>query len=411
MAWLFCYGLMAQNVTLTLAQADSLFRQRNLEVIAARCNISMADADAAQARLWANPVVSIQENVYNKFSHRYFDFGKTSEQVVNVDQLIYICGQHSRAVAAARLAGEQARREFAELLRGMHGRLAETFIRLYFAQHNLHVYTNEIGSLRTLLAALQQQERKGNISQIETARIQALLLALRQEQEEQLRNENELEGQLKLFIAMPADSHIKAVVNVAGLDNLASSSANKALIDSCAAQRSDVLLAQTGVSLADARIKVEQAKAAPEVHINGQYDRNGGYFPQYFAVGVTLSVPVFNRNQGAIRRAKAAAEQSRSLYAATVEKAQTEVQVARTNLDRALSLCADVNRDFDRADMDTLFNGVNDNYRKRNISLLEFVDFYKTYKDAMLQASGVKESAFLAIARLNTAAGQDIIAY
>ena len=399
-----------QTVELTLQEADSLFLARNIDLLAEKCNISMADAAITQAKLYQNPVISLEENVYNRLSHRYFDFGRESEQLVNVDQLISIAGQHSNVVKEARSGHDVAVARFEELLRNLRAELHQTFVKLYFAQRNMKIYQNEIVSLRTTLDQLIVQEKKGNISRIETARIQALLLSVRREQNEFLENVSSLQGRLRLLMAMPSSMNLTAVFNPdpSALPDV--SACDRLLTDSLM-QRSDVLMALHQTEQAKAALKVSKSQAWPEVHITGQYDRNAGYFPNYFAVGVSLSVPIFNHNQGHIRSAKARIVQCEQNYTGTLEKAQNEVVVAKENFLRSLSLEKSVSDNFDKENIQNLFQSVNENYRKRNISLLEFVDFYKTYKEAMLEVSTVREKVYLTAEELNKAAGREVVKY
>ena len=406
---LWIHGTCAQEIT--MQQADSLFLHNNLEVLAIRCNVNCADADVAQAKLYANPVVSLQENVYNRLNRRFFDFGKQSEQVVDVDQLISIAGQHANVVRMAKAERMVALREFEELLRNLRGEMHKTFVQLYFAQCNIKMYQNEILSLSHVLDALVAQERKGNISKVETARIQALLLSLRQEQDDFMQSKAELEGRLRLFLAFPVDERPMVVLDSSSIDRLLDVPGNLPAIDSCLASRSDVLLAESNRQLAQASLKVEHSKAWPEVHITGQYDRNAGYFPNYFTLGATVSVPLFNRNQGNIRHAKASIDKSNWEYQNILAKAQNEVEVAIENFRRNVALMRSVRKDVENTDLDRLFLSVNDNYRQRNISLLEFVDYYKTYKDTQLAVASAKENTLLAVEELNRALGKDIIKY
>lgn len=402
--------VFCQTVDLTMQEADSLFLARNIDLLAEKCNISMADAAFMQAKLYHNPVISFEENVYNRLNHRYFDFGRNSEQVVDIDQLISIGGQHSSVVKEAKCGHDVAVARFEELLRNLCSELHKTFVRLYFAQCNMKIYQNEIVSLRTTLDQLTVQAKKGNISQIETARIQALLLSVRREQNEFLDNVSALQGRLRLLMSLPSSISINAVFHpdMSAMPDV--SECDRLLTDSLVL-RSDVLMARKKTEQAKAELGVSKSRAWPEVHITGQYDRNAGYFPNYFAVGVSLSVPLFNRNQGNIRGAKARIAQCEHDYAGAVTKAQNEVAVAKENFLRSLSLEKSVSDNFDKENINTLFQSVNENYRKRNISLLEFVDFYKTYKEAMLEISTVKEKVFLAAEDLNMAAGRKVVKY
>lgn len=411
LGFLLAGTLQAQELPVSLPQADSLFVARNLEALAAKYRIEQADADVMQAKLWSNPVVSIDENVYNRLNKRFFDFGSKSEQVFSVDQLIYIAGQHANAVRLAQASGETAKYAFADLLRRMRGELNKTFVELYFVQKNLGLFKNEIVSLKKMLNMLTVQEEKGNISKMETARIQALLLSLTQEQNQYLTHAAELQGQLRVYLALPQTVQPVAVFDEKCLNQLSKNSPDMGKVEDYLANRSDVRLAKSTLNEDTLQVRLEKSKAWPEVHLRGSYDRNGGYFPNFFSVGVSVSVPIFNRNQGAIKHAKAQLLADKYLYDNQLQNARNELSLAEERLRRNMSLISSISNQYNKVDMEDLFKGVNENYRKRNISLLEFVDFYNTYKSAKLQISSIQKDAFLAIEDLNTAAGQQVINY
>lgn len=78
-------GAKASVVSLSLKESEQRFSEHNLEVIAERYNIDIAEAQVVQAKLFENPVVSLEQNVYNRLNGRYFDFGKQGETIVEVN--------------------------------------------------------------------------------------------------------------------------------------------------------------------------------------------------------------------------------------------------------------------------------------------------------------------------------------
>ena len=68
-----------QAQTLTLKDAGQLFLKQNLSLIAARYDMDIAQAQVLQARLFENPVISLEQNVYNRLNGKYFDMGKDGE--------------------------------------------------------------------------------------------------------------------------------------------------------------------------------------------------------------------------------------------------------------------------------------------------------------------------------------------
>lgn len=410
-ALLIGWKMYAQDLTLSPAEADSLFATRNLQVLAAHYHLTEAQAQVEQSKLYANPVIAVDENVYNRLNKKYFDFGPQSEQTVTADQLIAIAGQHANQVRLAKARSEGARWEFEELLRNLRSELHRTWVELFYTQQNLKMFQTEIISLHQVSDALQTQEKKGNISEIEMARIQALLLSLRQEQHEYETTELTLESELRTMLALPQGVHPHPQLDESVLDSLDADRTDLQNLYHYLEDRPDIRHAQNEINVAERTARLERSKAFPEIHLTGQYDRNAGYFPNYFSVGISMSLPVFNRNQGNRHAAQAQIAQNTLLYDEARMKAHNELDTASEKLRKALSLWHDVSREFDRQNIGILFKGVNENYKKRNISLLEFVDFYKTYKDAMLQIASVKQGAFLAIEELNTTAGTAAIRY
>ena len=48
---------------------------------------------------------------------------------------------------------------------------------------------------------------------------------------------------------------------------------------------------------------------------------------------------------------------------------------------------------------------MNTGFQKRNISLLEFIDYYEAYKETCLQLYDMKKGVVLAVEELNTVVG------
>lgn len=69
-------------VRLSLDDALERFAACNLSLIAERYNIDMAEAQVMQAKLFENPVISLEQNIYNRNNGKYFDLGKEGEAVV-----------------------------------------------------------------------------------------------------------------------------------------------------------------------------------------------------------------------------------------------------------------------------------------------------------------------------------------
>ncbi|MFI0492409.1 MAG: TolC family protein, partial [Flavobacterium sp.] len=60
------------------------------------------------------------------------------------------------------------------------------------------------------------------------------------------------------------------------------------------------------------------------------------------------------------------------------------------------------------ADFETVYNGVLENFHKRNISLLEFTDFMESYNLAAVQMNELKKKVVLSGEELNNTINKDL---
>ncbi len=106
------------------------------------------------------------------------------------------------------------------------------------------------------------------------------------------------------------------------------------------------------------------------------------------ASALSIDLPVFNRNQGNIKNAKALisnTEATQRFTQATVdENVATSLQKAFAEQRLYLSIDPKFAADFER-----LTGEVIKNYEKRNISILDFLDFYDSYKQNAVQLNTI----------------------
>lgn len=402
-------GLL-QAQSLTLKEAEQLFLKQNLSLIAARYDIDMAQAQVLQARLFQNPVISLEQNVYNRLNGKYFDLGKEGESAVEIEQVISIAGQRNNRIRLEKINKEMAEYQFEEVMRTLHSELNEKFVETYFLTKSLSVYEKEITSLKNLLEGMKLQQQKGNISLLETSRLEAMLLSLKKERNEQENNLATSRGELNLLLNLPTTRQSELILDENILKQLDLSHIPYADLTAKMSERPDLKMARTGIRASQRNLKLQKSLAFPEVSVKGNYDRAGNFINNYFAVGVSLSVPIFNRNQGNIKSAhieilKAGKEQD---YA--MEKANMELYTAYFQLEKAVQLYQSIDSNLEQ-NFEKLITGVNETFRKRSISLLEFIDYYESYKETCIQLYDTRKDLLLAMENLNRVVGQNVFTY
>ena len=390
--------MCAQQVagTLTLKEAEQRFLERNLSLISEQYNIDMAQAQVLQAKLFENPVISLEQNVYNRLNGKYFDFGKEGEAVVEIEQVIHLACQRNKQVRLEKINKEIAEYQFEEVMRTLRQELNEKFVEVYFLSKSIAIYEKEVNSLQVLLGGMKIQQEKGNISLMEISRLESMLFSLRKEKNER---ENDLlttRGELNLLLNLPEDTQVQLSLDEEVLQQLDLSQLSFADLKAIINERPDQKIARSTVNASRANLKLQKSMAFPEFSVKGNYDRVGNFINDYFAIGVSLSVPIFNRNQGNIKAARFSIQQAGVQQEYAANRADMELFTAYTSLEKATQLYQSTNMDLER-NFEKLITGVNENFTRKNISLLEFIDYYDSYKETCIQLYEIKKNVFLAM--------------
>lgn len=393
----------AETLSLSLKDADALLVKQNLQLLAKRYDVSMAEADIVQARLLDNPTISLEENVYNRLNNHWFDFGKQSEQTVEIEQAIDIAGRRAKRIKGERLKRESKELELEDAVRNMRGALHERLIEVYYLSERKSVYDAEVESLSRLCLAMKKQVENGNASKVELMRIENMLVNLRSEAADIADQATNTQGEIRVLLALPSDVCVQPTIDESILLQA------NIVVDNDIAERADIRQKAKDVETAQAEVKLQKSLALPDVSIKGSYDRAGNFINNYFAVGIGLTIPIFNRNQGEIKKAKLDVEQNKLDLANTKLQAETELNTAIEQARNRLQLLRDTPTDVLK--FDDILQKINDNFVRRNISMLEFIDYYDNYKETMLARNEMRKNALLSLENINTITGYEVFRF
>ena len=388
----------SDTLKLTVKQAEDQFIKNNLSLIISRYNIDNASAQIITARLFQNPDFSFANGIHATGVPNAF-----SEQSVSVSQLFYTAGKRNKNIQLAKIGVEQAKYQFFDLLRTLKFTLRNDFYTIYYNEQSAKVYNEEITSLSKTLTVFKEQYTKGNIAQKEVLRIQSQLYSLQTEYNSLLAGIDTTESELKLLIKASPKTYVEPVVV---LDNkgMVSQVPYQQLLDSAYVNRYDLRYSKASVDYNNMNLKLQKATAIPDVSLSFNYDKLGSYGNNFMSAGIAFSLPFFNRNQGAIKQAHIAVDQSKVQLQSQQDQVESDVA---TNYKGALRL-EQLYNSFDpqfKEDFTHLIQEVFKNYEKRNISMLEFLDFYDSYKTNTLQMNSLQLNRVLSLEQLNYATG------
>lgn len=384
----FALPVMSQQLEVlkyTPEQIEALFLKENLSLIAEKMNISLADAEIAQAKLWDNPELSIGSvNLWSTQKQKEGlgseSFPRNTQFSVEISQMIQTANKRGKLVNAQKVSKEIAISEFEEVLRGLKTELRNLIYEIEYLQSYKGVLSSQRESLELLIAAYAKQTAQGNVAKSELLRLQSGLLELRNEINETQTDLSEQQKSLKsllnispLYIVEIENGESVIAVNP---DNISLIS----LFEEAREMRPDIKKGQLQTKFYEKSLAYEKAQRIPDVTLSASYDRYGGVWKDYFGFGVSFDLPFLNRNQGNIKAAKISVEQSKIVDQQQQNTAQQEIVEAFSNYTTAYRFYKEIKNNELLTELDEMLDVYTKNFLNRNVSMLEYLDFMEAYK-------------------------------
>lgn len=363
--------------------------------------VEIAGAEKRQEQLWDNPEISVSHNVNNPVTHRFFETSCDGETDVQLSQRIYIGGQRGERVRKAAANLRRTEYEQADAQRLLRRQLGTVMVSLASLQQKMAVVDKEIGSADKILCAYEEQLGKGNVAAVEVVRMRSQRIQLMQEKASLSNDIREQQQQLRLMTGRDA-ADTTGFCPVIDYDATVAAIAatGKSGVMQTLCSRADLLADKQDVASASHEVKLQKANALPELSITGEWDKNGNIGRNYFAVGVSLSVPLFNRNQGGRKAAEAALDAKRMQQEWNMRQARAEAERAWDRLMMARQMAQETARHMEN-DNEKMMEQMEVQYMRHNVSLLELLDYYETYKENHYLAIDSKRDVLLAMAELD----------
>src|SRR6202035_683949 len=100
------------TLRLTLADAEKMFLDSNLQLLAQRYNVDAQQALVIQARLYPNPNFGVAHTLYSSQLRQFFPTGANDETSIQLSQEIMIAGKRNKQVKLAQANVELTQYQF-----------------------------------------------------------------------------------------------------------------------------------------------------------------------------------------------------------------------------------------------------------------------------------------------------------
>ena len=364
---------------LSFDDAEKILSDKNVNINQQNVEMKMSEAELRQEKLFENPEISIQHNINNPVTGRYFECGKEGQSDIQISQRIYIGGQRSNRIKIAEANVRLSKSTLADTKRLLRRDLYSTMADIFYCKQKISIMQKETDVIDKILLSYDSQYNKGNISAVEVVRLKSQMVQLQKEvrglEIDMMSKTNELRTMLRFDV----NTHIVPQINEKEILGQIKNLTKDEIIEGIE-RRPDLEMAKQKVEMAEHNVKLQKANGLPELSVNGEWDKNGHIGHNYFGAGVTFTIPIFNRNQGTVKAAQ------HNLEAQMLEKEHLHDVIAiekDQNWNRLLKLQEMVDETSKVAEemSQQIILNVQRQYMNHNISLIELIDILDTYKE------------------------------
>lgn len=401
---------MLYSQTYSIQDLESSFITNNSALIASRFNISAAEAEIAQERVWQNPTFSVSEinlwknNTAEELPPLIGKYGRHQQLSIELEQMIETAGKRSKRVALRRLDQKTAYYEYEELLRELKKDLRVAFYTLNKTQNQKKQLENIVGLFTQMNDQYKRQSASNNIRKADYYRVQTELIGLQKEQRTLEEEQNNALRELRILTGMP-DLNVEQLQ----FSNLSASKSNHLPPDLLAIARDSNLnlLQQTNeIDKAKNQLALEKAERIPNVSVQLAYDRGGNIMQNFIGIGASIDIPIFNKNKGNI----AAAKYKLSQQEAQRNEAEIKLEQNIRLLDNQLRKLEATLKNWSTKDLEE-HEAMVKNYSKhlmnKEVTLMEFIDFVQSYREAYEAYLEVQEQYQIVYEELQYIVGKD----
>ncbi len=320
------FAAVSSSQTLTMDQALETAFANNPDLAAAQWEIAIAKGGRQQAGLIPNPELSWEAEDTRRNS-------RTTTVMIN--QPIELGGKRGARIDVASRAQDAAGIELERKRNVLRADVIQAFYSSSTAQQRLLLSRQSLELAERGLRVAQGRINSGKSSPVEGTRAEVQLSEVRLELRRAERDEARAYQQLAQVMGAP----LPAFASVGDSGRSMPTVPEPSLLLDRIGETAELRLAKLQIDQREASLGLEKAQRIPDltVSVGSQYDERER--ERVNVVGLSMPIPLFNRNQGNVLAAARRTDQARDLRNASELRLRTEIQ---TTLDQWMTANTEV---------------------------------------------------------------------
>ena len=400
----------AQATPLTVDEAVREAIDRNLDLVAEKYNLSVADARIITAKLRPNPVLSVGGDHLDVVGTGYNTVNQAgpTEYSIRTDFLLERGQKRASRIAVAEGSRAVVELQLLNSVRTLVLDVQNAYVEALLAKDNLTLAQENLKSFGDIVDVNRRRVRSGDLAEVELFRTELAQLQFESAVRQSTLQLRTARVKLQLLLGRTTPG---ALVDVMGQLRKDAQIVNQAeLVRTALESRPDLRGVQRDQarSLADLRLQVAQGKI--DYTVGTEYRRQQGLAGRGNSLGVffTTNIPVFNKNQGEIERANQEQRQIEARIRALTATIQTDVETAYLQYANALTA-------LERLEA-TMLSKARDvrqitdfSYRRGEATLIELLDAQRAYNETIQSYNEARADFARSLYLMDSASGKAVI--
>lgn len=395
--------VQSHSARITLDDAIRMALLHNHALQALHSTIQQSLAEEITANLRPNPTLGLDAQFLpifqpNQFSSDYID--QQAQFDAGVGYLFERGKKRQHRLKAAQDQTTVVRSQVSDSERQLVFNVGQQFIDALLAESTLEFAQQDLDSFQKTVDISKERFRAGDLSEGDFLKIKLQLLQFQSDvSAAKLAKLQSLAAlrQLLGFESVPDDYDVQGSLDYQPVHGNLNELKSLAAIN-----RPDLRAAQQAVTAAESQLALQQANGKMDITGTFNYTHTAGLNTGAFYYNMPL--PIFNRNQGEIARARYAITQAQEQASETTQQVSTDVLQAYENLhtnDEIIQLYQGGYVDQAKQSRDISEYA----YRKGAASLLDYLDSERTYRANQLAYRQALANYMLALEQMRQAVG------
>jgi cobalt-zinc-cadmium efflux system outer membrane protein len=400
------YTSLAQpkDTVLSFSQAKARLMRVNLSLLASYYEINIAKAVVIQAKVWNNPYFVFNGDLYANETNEYFHF--RNQHLLQIEQTFSYAGKHTNTVRLARVGVEMAEKQMEDVLRSLLFEMGNTYAELAALQSKQLLYQQVLLSYDKLMAATHKQLELGAISLTEALRLESEYVTVQTDAVANFNEKEKVTSELKTLLRFPQDTTFYVEQKIPAI---AQEFDPAVIVEQAVTIRPDLQVKKFVKKYQEQNLKLQKSTSVPDIKLAYQpRDRGSNYVRPYQGFNVEFNLPLFDRNQGGIKMAEFNVKKSSLEFEQIENQVRNEVAAAYNRYRSSNSGLANYKPEFLER-LTQLNKSTNENFQKRNIGLLQFIDQQRIYILTNIQMIDLKKQYLNNVNELNFTVGTTLI--